>query len=96
MPAAVVFAFGARPGIAPHEALDIAERLTAQPDSAAQSAAAKIRERAEADVSGDVELDAAELERLASVLDSMRSLTDFRASLGRLHHEVAAALGSGA
>jgi hypothetical protein len=96
MPAAVVFSFGARPGIAPHEALDIAERLAAQSDPAARSAAVKLRRHAEAESSGDVELDAAELEQLASVLESMRSLTDFRASLGRLHHEVAAALGSGA
>jgi alpha/beta superfamily hydrolase len=95
--AAVVFAFGSRTGLAAHEAEDIAAVLAAERNLAAQSAATKIREQAELDptreVSHDVELDQDELKQLAAVLETMRSKTDFRVSLGRLHADVAAALG---
>jgi hypothetical protein len=93
--ATVFFAIGSRPGLAAHEAEAIAELLAAEDDPAARSAAAKIQERA-ADspeaASRDVELEPDELRQLALVLEAMRSQTDFRVSLGRLHEDVAAAL----
>jgi alpha/beta superfamily hydrolase len=95
--AAVVFAFGSHTGLAAHEAEEIAVVLAAHPEPAAQSAAAKIREQAAFDPSTatghEVELDPDELRQLAAVLETMRSQTDFRVSLGRLHADVAAALG---
>jgi hypothetical protein len=90
----VVFAIGSRPGLAAHEAEAIAELLAAEDDLAAQSAARKIRDRATADAAdAEVELEPGELRQLAHVLETMRSQTDFRVSLGRLHEDVAAALG---
>jgi hypothetical protein len=92
--ATVFFAIGSRPGLAAHEAEAIAELLAAEDDPAAQSAAAKIREGADSSeaASRDVELEPDELRQLALVLEAMRSQTDFRVSLGRLHEDVAAAL----
>jgi hypothetical protein len=88
----VVFAIGSRPGLAAHEAEAIAELLAAEDDAAARSAAEKIRTQATADAAGgDVELAPDELRQLAHVLETMRSQTDFRVSLGRLHEDVAAA-----
>ena len=91
--AAVVFALPSRPGLAAHEAEDIANKLAAKPDPAARSAAGKIRAEAETEPGRDIELDQDELRQLAAVLESMRSVTDFRAALGRLHADVATALG---
>ena len=94
--AAVVFAIGSRPGLAAHEAAEIAGLLAADGSPAAQSAAAKIRDQAAVEpaweAGQDVELDPDELRALAAVLEAMRSQTDYRVSLGRLHEEVAAAL----
>jgi hypothetical protein len=94
---AVVFAIGSRPRLAPHEAEAIAELLAAEDDPAARTAAQKIRDQAAAEdsggTSGAVELERDELRQLGHVLETMRSQTDFRVSLGRLHEDVAAALG---
>ena len=76
--AAVVFALASRPGLAAHEAEDIANKLAG---------------KAETEPGRDIELDQDELRQLAAVLESMRSVTDFRAALGRLHADVATALG---
>jgi hypothetical protein len=72
--AAVVFAFGAKPGIPEHDALELADLLAGRRVLAANSAAEKIREQARRDpdrgeTSEDIELDEDELELLAAVLE---------------------------
>jgi len=71
--AAVVFAFGSRPGVPGNDALELARLLARKRSLAGDSVAAKIREQAKRDPdrnekSEDVELSADELITLTTVL----------------------------
>jgi hypothetical protein len=75
--AAVVFAFGSRPGLNEHQALDVAELLARRRFPASVSAASKIRGQAERSVdrsetSEDVELTTDELSELVALLQEPR------------------------
>jgi hypothetical protein len=73
MPAAVVFAFGDRPGVPAEDAVQLADLLAQQRSLASDSLAAKIREQAKRDFaagekSEDIELSADEMVALSHVL----------------------------
>lgn len=71
--AAVVFAFGRKPGLSERQALEVAAALSARRSVHALSAAGKIRDQARVDVdagetSKDVALEPEELAELAAVM----------------------------
>jgi hypothetical protein len=75
--APVDFAFGSKPGLNERQALEVADALRVRPNSAAQSAALKIRHQARVNVdagelSKDVELDREELAELKAVMNEIR------------------------
>jgi hypothetical protein len=71
--AAVVFAFGSKPGLTERQALEVAAALAARRNLAAESAATKIRHQARVNVdagetSKDVQLEPQEIAELAAVM----------------------------
>jgi hypothetical protein len=75
--ATVVFAFGSKPDLSEHQALEVAGLLARRRSLAAAIAAGKIRAQAErtigrAETSEDVELTAAELSELVALLQEPR------------------------
>jgi hypothetical protein len=93
--AAVVFAFGSRPGLNADDAGDLATLLSLERSLAGHSAAEKIREQAARDpdrgeTSRDVQLDGHELRALAALLAHLdipatqTALTHLRDELGRV------------
>jgi len=71
--AAVVFAFGLKPGLTERQAHEVAHALSVRRNNAARSAARKIRDQARVNVdagetSQDVELEAEELAELSAVM----------------------------
>jgi hypothetical protein len=69
----VVFAFGSKPGLNERQALVVADALSARRVTAAQSAAAKIRQQARVnpdagETSEDVDLEPEEMAELAAVM----------------------------
>jgi hypothetical protein len=95
MATVVFFAFGSRPGLSAHEALEVAELLSRQRDLASVRLAGKIRAQAKRDpdqgeTSEDVAVDADEAAVLIALLDEPR-WPDDRPAFTHLREELAGA-----